>query len=73
MEPFCNVLLPGPVVVHLQGPGINHLAGFFNMMIVETCKYNREPINVLRIFQGKLSPFMTNIKRKAFFSCGRND
>ena len=37
VAPFCNVLPPGPVVDLRRGPEINHLVGFFNMMIVETC------------------------------------
>ena len=43
VELFCNVLPPGPVVDLRRGPEINHLVGFFNMMIVETCnKQNKQ-------------------------------
>ena len=45
VEPFCNVLPPGPVVDLRRGPEINHLVGFFNMMIVETCnKQNKRNV-----------------------------
>ena len=45
VAPFCNVLPPGPVVDLRRGPEINHLVGFFNMMIVETCnKQNKRNV-----------------------------